>query len=169
MKNKMFNVDDPANQSAPEEVKDAKVEDKEVKKEEIVKNAELLKGFTPEQVLKMKEDLRNEHLKELENVKAQERLKAIEDYKKEVEQQKEAAEKQAILDKIESDDIMKKQFEDFGVDYKAIDKDNLTTYMKIFENKKSENTAQPEGRIVHTKGGSLSRTQMDNVLANRSK
>lgn len=137
---KMFNVDDPANASTEEsKVIETKVE--EPKKEETVKDAGSFKGFTADQVLKMKEDLKIEHQKEL----ATERLKARDDYKNELLQEKELAEKQIVFDKIEGNEKLKQSFEEYGADYKTMDKTSLDIVLSIFEDKKSETTANPAG------------------------
>lgn len=143
---KMFNVDDPAQGQGTEKPIETKVDDS--KKEETVKEAGLFKGFTPEQVLKMKEDLRLEYEKNLEKAREEAKSKGIEEYKKQLFEEKEAKEKKDIFDKIENDNKLKKQFEDYGVDYKTVDKNNLNTYMKIFEGKKSETTANPKGEKI---------------------
>lgn len=144
MKNKMFNVDDPTNQSATEEPKVVEPKVIESKKEETVKDAGLFKGFTPEQVLKMKEELKAEHQKELENARAE----ARENYKKELEQEKEKKEMQLVFDKIEGDEKLKQSFEEYGADYKTMDKASLNVVLSIFEDKKKETTANPAGEGI---------------------
>ena len=143
---RMFSANDGAG-GAGEPPKE-EIVNKEIAKEETVKDTELFKGFTPEQVLKMKEDLKLEYQEQLKKAREEASKQAIEDYKKQLIQEQEIKERQAIFDKIEGDSKLKEQFQNFGVDYKSIDKDNLSIYMKIFESKGAEETASPKGEKV---------------------
>lgn len=159
---KMFNVDDPANA----EIKTTEEKETKVATEETVKEAGLFKGFTPKQVLKMKEDLNNEYQQKLAKATEEAKKQGVEQYKKQLLEEQELKEKQEVFNKIESDETIKKQFENYGINYKTIDKANLSIYMKIFEGKKNENTANPKGEKIVDSDSNI---DVDKIIAEQFK